>query len=211
MASDQVKPTFASWLCLRPLLNMRCLASFQVHYNGVYLAVALNRTNLSKEGNVTVLKRLPKFRLLVNSAALVVLSKNYIHLYHLSEPVLKSITCSILSDSKFSAAFLDYCPGSLFSKGFRWWCTISMSLMHSPNDGTWASVLVGQRLAERHMAIHGIISHIRPFKCTTFLAIWSQRQSRTDSSDAFLSDLVVLHAKDPKRHEKTSELIKAFK
>lgn len=47
------------------------------------------------------------------------------------------------------------------------------------------------------------------FERTTFLVIATS--SHTDSSDAFPSDPVALHALDPKRYERTSELIKAFK
>jgi Ras-related GTP-binding protein A/B len=47
------------------------------------------------------------------------------------------------------------------------------------------------------------------FERTTFLVIATS--SHADSSDAFPSDPVALHALDPKRYERTSELIKAFK
>jgi Ras-related GTP-binding protein A/B len=47
------------------------------------------------------------------------------------------------------------------------------------------------------------------FERTTFLVIATS--SRADSSDAFPSGPVVFHALDPKRYERTSELIKAFK
>lgn len=47
------------------------------------------------------------------------------------------------------------------------------------------------------------------FERTTFLVIATS--SRADSSDAFPSGPVTLHALDPKRYERTSELIKAFK
>lgn len=47
------------------------------------------------------------------------------------------------------------------------------------------------------------------FERTTFLVIATS--SHTDSSDAFPSDPVALHALDTKRYERTSELIKAFK
>ncbi|KAG1891479.1 hypothetical protein F4604DRAFT_1706599 [Suillus subluteus] len=60
-----------------------------------------------------------------------------------------------------------------------------------------ALALVGQGCCQRSSAF------------TSFLVFATP--SRTNSSDAFPSGPVVVHALDPKRYERTSELVKAFK
>jgi hypothetical protein len=91
-----------------------------------------HRTNLSKEINDTVLKYL------LTTGKFIFLSCACWKLYPSQSFVG---TCSdLLKCTHFHhtcSFFLDCCPGSPLSKGCRRWCTISIPLMHFPNDSTW--------------------------------------------------------------------------